>query len=311
MKSFYLACAGILLFTGITNAQQRVGIGTSNPQMPLHVTRPADTALLLLENQTTLATDENAGLYFKTGAYHTGAIKTIGNGTNTARLALFSFASAIGPNSLKEGISLMDNGSVGIGNNNPQYKLDVSGNLHVATNTVLDGSLKIAGGAPAAGKVLTSDAAGNASWRSQAYGNTERFFIKTNDGTTYTTTYNLGTAVINSNGQVTIGKSGLYHLEAMGELITTEDYTQAGATARVGSLNMLANNAGFASFQNDVPFMKIRIFSNPVFVTRYAANMQGSMEVYLAAGTIISVGSVVLNGTATETGSLRGHLIAE
>ncbi|MGE3824484.1 MAG: hypothetical protein AB7G44_09665, partial [Bacteroidia bacterium] len=43
-----------------------------------------------------------------------------------------------------------------------------NGNFHTIGNGYIDGTLKIAGGSPAAGRVLTSDAAGNATWAAPA-----------------------------------------------------------------------------------------------------------------------------------------------
>jgi hypothetical protein len=58
------------------------------------------------------------------------------------------------------GTTILD-GSVGIGTMNPQAKLDVAGQI------------KISGGNPGEGKVLTSDASGLASWQPVNVGNTQ------------------------------------------------------------------------------------------------------------------------------------------
>lgn len=120
-------------------------------QMQLHISNASDTALLLLDNNITLANGTNVGAYFKNGSWYTGAIKTTGTGTNVARMSFWTFASnTVG--GLRERMSILDNGNVGINNNNPQTTLDING------------TVKISGGSPGAGKVLTSDATGSATW---------------------------------------------------------------------------------------------------------------------------------------------------
>ena len=56
------------------------------------------------------------------------------------------------------------NGNVGIGTTSPGQLLDVNGNINSAGNVTISGTIKIAGGTPGAGKILTSDPNGLASW---------------------------------------------------------------------------------------------------------------------------------------------------
>lgn len=133
-------------------AAQNVGVGTVTPYMKLHVSSPSDTALLLLDNNTPLDVNTSAGIYIKNGSYFTGAIKTTGTGTAYARLGFFTYANAF-QNNLFERLSVTDAGDVGIGTITPSARLEVNGNV------------KITGGSPGDGKVLTSDAAGLASWQ--------------------------------------------------------------------------------------------------------------------------------------------------
>lgn len=130
---------------------QNVGVGNTSPGMKLHVSSPADTALLLLDNNAALANNKNAGLYFKTGSYFTGALKAIGTGVNVARLAFFTFAD-INQNQLRERMSILDNGNVGIGTIAPNALLEVNG------------SFRLVNGSQGAGRLLTSDANGTATW---------------------------------------------------------------------------------------------------------------------------------------------------
>jgi hypothetical protein len=109
-------------------ARAQVGVGTSSPGMQLHVSN-ADSAVALFENRQTLDAGISNSLYFKTGSGSfpfTGAIKTIGGSTSTARLGLFTYAS-VNPNNLQERLSVTDAGMVGIGVTSPLTMLHVAG----------------------------------------------------------------------------------------------------------------------------------------------------------------------------------------
>lgn len=85
-------------------------------------------------------------------------------------------------------MTLLGNGNVGIGNTIPSTKLDVAGQV------------KISGGSPGAGKVLTSDANGLATWQKSgaiAYG-----FVT--GGNTLINSYGVASFVRNSAGNYTI-----------------------------------------------------------------------------------------------------------
>lgn len=127
MKKLFTLISVLLIV--ITAIAQNAGIGTTNPLMKLHISK-ADSAVLLLENTQVLNTNVGTAMYFKTGngAYpYNGAIKTIGQSFNSARLGFFTF-SASSPNGLLERLSISDAGSVGIGNTNPSNSaaLDIS-----------------------------------------------------------------------------------------------------------------------------------------------------------------------------------------
>jgi hypothetical protein len=105
----------------------KVGISTISPLMRLHVVN-ADSAVALLENTQTLNTNVSNALYFKTGSgflSYTGAVKTIGESTGSARLGLFTYSSYTA-NGLQERLSITDNGYTGIGTILPLMKLHVA-----------------------------------------------------------------------------------------------------------------------------------------------------------------------------------------
>jgi hypothetical protein len=122
----------------------KVGIGTINPFMKLHI-QSADSAVALFENKQSLGANVSNALYFKTGSglfSYTGAIKTIGEGTNAARMGLFTLASA-SANNIQERMSITDGGNIGMGITTPQTALHINPN---AAGSLLIGTNKNAGG---------------------------------------------------------------------------------------------------------------------------------------------------------------------
>ena len=104
----------------------KVGIGTPTPLMGLHVAK-TDSAVAVFENTQQLNTNVSNAVYFKTGsgaAPYTGAIKTIGESANAARLGLYNYAST-SPNQLLERLSITDAGKVGLSTISPLMKLHI------------------------------------------------------------------------------------------------------------------------------------------------------------------------------------------
>ncbi|MCX6316842.1 MAG: hypothetical protein NTW29_06105 [Bacteroidetes bacterium] len=145
----------LFLFSPALLLSQNIGIGTPAPAMKLQISSNTDTNLLMLENTNILGVNTNSGMYFKNGVYYTGAVKAIGTGAVFARMGFFTFATA-DPNGLQERMSITDDGNVGIGILVPDAKLDING------------LIKIRGGIPGAGKVLSSDVNGLATWQMPA-----------------------------------------------------------------------------------------------------------------------------------------------
>ena len=140
----------IALFISTISFAQNVGIGETNPTESKLQVKTADSAGVLIQNSTTSGVNVKTGLFFKTGNYYSASIATIGSGA-TFRMGLFTYGGSNAA-SLLERLSILDGGNVGIGTITPTAKLEVNG------------SFKLTGGSPGAGKVLTSDADGLASW---------------------------------------------------------------------------------------------------------------------------------------------------
>jgi hypothetical protein len=78
-------------------------------------------------NTNSLNTDITSRMFFKNGVFYTGGMGTVGTGTITARLSFFTQA-ALDQNMLVERMSILNNGFVGIANNNPLYPLHLKSN---------------------------------------------------------------------------------------------------------------------------------------------------------------------------------------
>ena len=116
---------------------QNVGIGNTVPLMRLHVTK-TDSAVALLENTQPLNPGVANALYFKTGSYFTGAIKTIGEGAAYSSLGFYTYAAG-SANSMHQQLLIKDNGNVGIGID-PLYRLDVNGRVLLRYNGATAGT---------------------------------------------------------------------------------------------------------------------------------------------------------------------------
>ncbi len=120
--------------TGIWNSSGNVGIGTVSPTQKLQVNGD-----ILARGTSFFPPGDTATVYLGDTNHYIRSI--VGGGLR------------IGTSGASDAISLVENtGNVGIGTTAPGAKLDVNGQV------------KITGGTPGAGKVLTSDAAGLASW---------------------------------------------------------------------------------------------------------------------------------------------------
>ena len=163
-----LCCLPFLLMS-LVALTQNIGIGESNPAAKLQV-KATDSAALIVQNGTSSGLNVKTGLFFKTGIYYSGAIASIGSAA-THRLAFYTFGGSL-VSSLKERLTILDDGKIGINNPAPVAQLDIAGNLRIADGT------------EGAGKVLTSNAIGHASWKpvsSPAVNTAFKVFTPSND----------------------------------------------------------------------------------------------------------------------------------
>ena len=190
------------------NSGGSVGIGTSSPQEMLHVksgnikveSTNADRHVLISENgglelfrsAATTSPETNGFIDFKDTLSDDFDHRIFFSNKNfLPPSGGLIFAS--GP-IRKDRLVILNNGNIGIGVSNPtgkfQVKNDVSGSdssfivttagkIGIGTTSPtakldVSGTVKIADGTQGAGKVLTSDASGNASWQSSSAGRTVR-----------------------------------------------------------------------------------------------------------------------------------------
>jgi hypothetical protein len=153
-----------------------VGIGTTAPNATLAVTSASDFNAISLSNTNTDATNKgavitgsrktNANVPFSGfGTFDSGAVRDVyigGGGWSRPDATRILFTTAAAYNETNdqgvERMRITAAGYVGIGTTAPGSTLEVAGQV------------KITGGTPGAGKVLTSDAAGLASWTSPSAG---------------------------------------------------------------------------------------------------------------------------------------------
>ena len=136
-KWLHSTAAGDNTFVG------NVGIGDTSPNQKLG----------LLGTNAQISIEEGNTEFLRMGVGETAGTSVIG-WDDADKLYLGVYSSPT-DTTISSKVTIQSNGNVGIGTTDPGAKLDVAGNI------------KIRGGSPSAGKVLTSDASGLASWQSK------------------------------------------------------------------------------------------------------------------------------------------------
>ncbi|HQD46205.1 MAG TPA: hypothetical protein PK041_11015 [Kaistella sp.] len=165
-------------------------------------------------------------------------------------------------------------------------------------NVDITGTVKIAGGDPGKGKVLTSDASGNATWKAAAYNNLERFFFKYNNLYGFKTIYNTGTASATALGTVSnvitihISKPGLYHFDFNGFGYTS------GSDYLIYVITLLYEN---------VSYQKVGLNKD-----YYLSSFSQSIDVFIPEAYDIKFSTAGFNiDNSSYTINVLGHLISE
>jgi len=142
----------------------------------------------------------------------------------TASSALVNVGSDV---ALTPRFTIANNGNVGIGSSNPSTKLEVSGQV------------KITGGNPGTGKVLTSDASGLASWQSQSV--TDNDWTISGNNLFSAVSGNVGIGTSSPNSRLDVRE------ESTTAGITTQEAIHISSTVASGATN------NFGIYANSAP----------------------------------------------------------
>jgi hypothetical protein len=245
-----------------------VGIGTSAPTAPLQIVKNA-------------IGNNNSIIEWNSDAKWAGFKPNLGNGSynsisaagdmgyifdNDGNPTASNGGFLIAPwSNTTGGIKIMENGNFGVGEPFPSSRLHVAGAV-----TIVDGT-------QGAGKVLTSNASGLASWAYSS--NTYKYPNASQSGSLGTsTTATNGAGWVAVSNPITIAKGGVYYIDGNTPVNTT------------GSFYLGLNDAANS-------------FSKLLFIDDEASNIPHSKTIYIPAGTYyIKLISVSGGGSATANG---------
>ena len=288
------------IFINVMANAQNVGIGETNPTESKLQVKTTDSAAFLIQNTGT-ATGTKTALFYKTETNYSGSIATVKTASASYRLGMYTFGGTLA-SGLKERLSILDNGNVGIGTIIPNAKLEVAG------------SFKLVNGTQAADRVLTSDVAGNATWVAQApsaFSNVERFQyeIRANyaNPIALSTGYNYGTSTTSytagaSNFTINIIKSGLYHFDVHFTQAVSGDVSITGTTPITNEVRI---QTGTKSTFGYAPFYSF------LGSTASGSSYDKSFDVYINAPGFFLVGCTKNTNNIGYSIVITGHLISE
>ena len=143
----------------LNNATGNVGIGTNTPTAQLHLGNIVTNRKLVLFD---IANDNDQFYGF---GVNSGVLRYQVDAPSASHV-FYAGAPAVGSNEL---MRIQGTGNVGIGTSTPSAKLEVAGQI------------KITGGTPGLGKVLTSDIGGLATWENLPVGGSSQWTTSGND----------------------------------------------------------------------------------------------------------------------------------
>lgn len=238
-----------------------LGLDTPIPSVRLHIAG-SEAEKIHIENTTTLASNINAEMYFKTGLYFTGGIKTIGSNSQAARMGFFTFAGG-NTSSLLERLTILDAGNVGISNTNPQEKLHITGNIR-SSNLAGTGNREVY---TDANGTLRSNPLCAFSITGMSGGSN---FIP-NNGTQYEDIivnleeYDLGNNFNPSSGIFTAPIKGIYHFEGT--------FTVLGSTATSGDHTLYLRVTPVSSVSENKVIARTPVVTNQSITPRITADL--------------------------------------
>ncbi len=179
-------------------------------------------------------------------------------------------------------------GNVGIGTSTPGSK------LHVA------GQVKITGGTPGAGKVLTSDASGLATWSSNGL---------LPSGTSGQTLRNNGTAWVASNAMVNTGSAvGIGEANPQGALHVSQPFNFAGVTHGGAGLNDLTvDNSGYTADSTTYYVIRIQNSGPTPNIIEVSSDSGKTFGAPIAIANPI----VLANGVTASFAATGGHTFGD
>lgn len=149
-----------------------VGIGGTTSAYRLHVLGFPNDKLLQLENTDILDNGIYNTIMFQTGGQYTGAIKTIGESTNTASLGFYTGTSGV-ETAVARRMTIANNGNVGIGVFAPLYKLHIN-SPNNAANAFFVSSTDLGGSLNATGEIASDFGSNFAGGEFRAYANSTK-----------------------------------------------------------------------------------------------------------------------------------------
>jgi hypothetical protein len=267
----------LLALTGLSVNAQSVGIGTSTPNAKAALEINSTTKGLLIPSMTT-----SQRLAITSASQGPGGLMVY----DTDRKEFYHYTGTtwspiLNGDYWSRGIASRDRignvaDSIGLGTLSPTARLDVRGNV------------RIADGNEAAGKVLTSDANGRATWENAALTSNDRIFVTYTsvgiedsliNGATVVYDNGPGISYLTSSTKFIILKSGLYHFEGT-------------SSAKYSSLTGAPDNLYLQPYMF-VNGLSIPLTSNLTYISGSAWNQHTkivlplSIDMYFTSGTQI------------------------